>query len=49
MSNEELIMKIDEIKDILIGLQMKNGEIPNKELGKSIYELKKIIDELLEI
>ncbi len=52
MTREEinnLIKQIDLIKDILIAEQISLGENPDKEIGQAIYELKKVIDKILEL
>lgn len=52
MTREEinnLINELDLIKKILIDKQISLGENPDNEIGQDIYELKKIIDKLLEL
>ena len=45
----ELINKIDEIKDSLTGISKSDPQLSqNSNLGKAIYALKQIIDELLK-
>ena len=52
MTREEinnLIKQIDLIKEILIAEQINLGGNPDKETGQAIYELKKVIDKILEL
>ena len=48
MTFDDLLKMIDEIKNRLIAVQMKNKENPNEDIGKAIYELKILIDKLLQ-
>ena len=48
MDKQSLIKVIDELKDLLSDIQIENGEFPDLEIGKAIYDLKKAIDELLQ-
>ena len=47
MNINDLIKQIDEIKDKLTTLQMKNENFPDKDLGNAIVRLKKVIDNIL--
>ena len=47
MDKQSLIKIIDGVKEALSGIQIKNGEFPDAEIGKAIYDLKKVIDGLL--
>lgn len=44
----ELINIIDSIKDMLISKQIELEKNKNKEIGKAIYSLKAVIDEIIE-
>lgn len=48
MSTKDLIKQIDEIKDKLVALQIKNEELPDKDLGEAIVGLKKVIDNIID-
>ncbi len=43
---EDIIKSLDNVKDILVGVQIGNGSNPNKDVGRAIYELKQILDKL---
>ena len=47
MPIDDLIKMIDDIKDKLISIQIKNAEAPNEELGNAIVALKELIDALM--
>ena len=52
MTREEinnLINELDSIRNILIAKQISLRENPDNEIGQAIYELKKVIDKLLEL
>ena len=49
MDQMDLIKKIDEVKDSLTELAIKNPQFSqNPTIGKAIYDLKQVIDELLK-